>query len=153
MLSFDTEIPSIELFKALHTTLSSPDTHCHPSVRRSLIAHLHSYLHTQFFASSPSNTRSLDNGKGKENAESQAALLYATRFLTPDLEGESLVDALRAANEDLVKAFRSAMELAKSTPKTDLNGLGTAYAQFVCEWFEKDELDENLVRCTNPVWP
>ena len=140
------ENPSIELFRSLHSTLSSPDTPCPPAVRRSLISYLHTYLHSLYLSSSSSSTLPFSNGRGKQASESQAALLYATRFLTHEREGENLVDALRTANEDLVNAYRSALALTQSTPKINLEGIGSAYAQFTSEWFERDGVDDNLVR-------
>ena len=69
-------------------------------------------------------------------------VLRATRALaltsTEELAGGALVDALKHANEELLKALEA------QQPSEDL---AAAYAQFVKEWCGKEDVDANLVRC------
>lgn len=69
-------------------------------------------------------------------------VLRATRALaltsTEELAGGALVDALKHANEELLKALEA------QQPSEDL---AAAYAQFVEEWCGKEDVDANLVRC------
>lgn len=71
-----------------------------------------------------------------------AAKLSATRNLLPSLEGAALVDVLRAANEQLTSAVSSA---CASTRSPTAQGMALAYANFVEEWVQKDEVDTALV--------
>ena len=68
-------------------------------------------------------------------------VLRATRALaltsTEELAGGALVDALKQAKEELLKALET------QRPSEDL---AAAYAQFVEEWCGKDDVDANLVR-------
>lgn len=78
-----------------------------------------------------------------------SVVLRATRALaltsTEELAGGALVDALKHANEELLKALET------QRPSEDL---AAAYAQFVEEWCGKDDVDANLVRCIDtPLSP
>ncbi|KAL5523572.1 hypothetical protein ACEPAG_7745 [Sanghuangporus baumii] len=126
-------VPTPDLFASLHGVLSTYP--CPSTLRWSLLDHLHSLLHSRILSTQgsdpdPSNPPARFDAKGR----AQCAKLYATRYLTPDLEGESLVDALRKANEDLMEIVRV---------RRDDNEMASAYAQFVSEWFEK-EINEYL---------
>ncbi|KZT08401.1 uncharacterized protein LAESUDRAFT_757637 [Laetiporus sulphureus 93-53] len=110
-------IPKIHLFTSLHELISAYP--CLPSLRNSLLDYLFSLLHSVL----PSDPTAIK--------------LYASRYLTPDLEGEDLVDALRKANEELAIAVKEANQ-GENTEK-----LGEIYAQFVQEWCEKD-IDNSL---------
>ena len=70
--------------------------------------------------------------------DASAVVLRATRALTSaeELAGGALVDALKRANEELLKA------LEQQAPE----GLAAAYAQFVEEWCGKEHVDAHLVR-------
>ncbi|KAH8119014.1 U3 small nucleolar RNA-associated protein 6-domain-containing protein [Phellopilus nigrolimitatus] len=120
-------VPTPELFNSIHTVLTTYP--CPPSLRRSLLDDLHALLHLTLL--SPPSYSSTSKSDSRTNA--QAAKLYAMRFLTPELEGEALADALRRANEDLldIARVRGSEEMA------------SVYAQFVQEWFEK-RLDDHL---------
>ncbi|OCB88446.1 hypothetical protein A7U60_g4488 [Sanghuangporus baumii] len=126
-------VPTRDLFASLHGVLSAYP--CPSTLRRSLLDHLHSLLHSRILSTEgsdpdPSNPSTRLDAKGR----AQCAKLYATRYLTLDLEGESLVDALRKANEDLMEIVRE---------RRDDDEMASAYAQFVTEWFEK-EINEHL---------
>ena len=76
-------------------------------------------------------------------------VLRATRALaltsTEELAGGALVDALKHANEELLKALEAEQQS---------EDLAAAYAQFVEEWCGKDDVDANLVRCIDtPLSP
>ncbi|KAI5117768.1 hypothetical protein M0805_005199 [Coniferiporia weirii] len=124
-------IPTPELFNSIHTVLTTYP--CPVALRRSLLDHLHSLLHSTLLSPSPGSPSVPRPLKFDPKTTAQAARLYATRFLTPELEGEALVDALRHANEDLLEA-------ARTQRSDELDGV---YAQFVQEWFDKG-LDEHL---------
>lgn len=125
-------LPKAELFTALHDLLASYPTK--PELRTYLLDHLHVLLQ-QTLPTDPI-----------------AARLSATRNLLPGLEGAALVDALKTANEQLSAAVSSACAYAGGR---DAEGLANAYAGFVEEWVQKDDLDPALVRSfgsTYAVW-
>jgi len=97
---------------------------CPEVLRRSLLDHLHDHICSNISAT----------------VEPVAAKLYATRFLTPELEGTALVDAMKEANENLVRGVRTAhqKQVAKYSKDNALEGMAAVYAEFVREWFEKD---------------
>ena len=72
-------------------------------------------------------------------------VLRATRALAltsaEELAGGALVDALKRANEELLKA----LDAAEQPPEE----MATAYAQFVEEWCGKENVDAHLVRWSN----
>ncbi|TDL26211.1 hypothetical protein BD410DRAFT_716636 [Rickenella mellea] len=105
-------IPSFPLFNSIHSLIISYP--CPPQLRRVLLEHLHSLLRARFSSS----------------LEPDAAKLYATRFLTPELEGDELIDAVKRANEDLLDAVK--------TGPSGSTGMAKVYAQFVEEWIGKD---------------
>lgn len=112
-------LPKIELFASLHELIST-----YPSprpFRESLLDHLHSLLR-RTLPSLPA-----------------AIKLSATRHLTPDAAGESLVDELKRANETLYETVRS-------TEGEATTGVACVYAEFVEEWCGKD-VDDSLVSC------
>ena len=124
-------LPTAELFTSLHTILNTYP--CPPYLRRSLFDHLHSLLHSQVLApDNPVNSKISARLDAKDRAK--VARLYATRFLTPELEGEALVEALRKANESLMEEVR--------TQRNDV--IASEYCSFVTEWFVKG-INEHLV--------
>ena len=110
-------IPRIDLFASLHELISTYPSP--PALRESLLDHLHDHLR-ETLPSVPA-----------------AIKLSATRHLTSDLVGETLVDALKSANEQLIAAVRNAAGSVDS-------GVANVYAQFVGEWCGK-EVDDSLV--------
>jgi U3 small nucleolar RNA-associated protein 6 len=76
-----------------------------------------------------------------------ARFLHATRGLSADLEGEELVDAIREANESLVKSIRAQVE-GDSVGEGMRRELGEMYAAWVKEWIGKLH-EENMV-CMRP---
>jgi len=70
-------------------------------------------------------------------------VLRATRALAltsaEELAGGALVDALRRANEEMLKA----LDAAGQQPPEEM---AAAYAQFVEEWCGKEDVDAHLVR-------
>ncbi|KAI0690201.1 U3 small nucleolar RNA-associated protein 6-domain-containing protein [Cerioporus squamosus] len=109
-------IPKIELFTSLHELISAYPSP--PSLRESLLDHLHALLH-QTLPSDPA-----------------AIKLSATRHLKADLVGEPLVDALKDANEQLLAYIRS-------TGGPVSPPVAAVYADFVEEWCGKD-VDDTL---------
>ncbi|PIL34179.1 hypothetical protein GSI_03890 [Ganoderma sinense ZZ0214-1] len=109
-------IPRIDLFTSLHELISAYPSP--PTLRESLLDHLHVHLHETL----PSHP--------------VAIKLTATRHLVPDSEGETLVEALKSANEQLLNAVRRA-------DKTDVPGIAKVYAEFVEEWCRR-EVDSSL---------
>ena len=109
---------------ALHELFTTYPTA--PELRSSLLDHLHALLQ---------QTLPIDP---------VAARLSATRHLTPGLFGVALVDALQAANEQLISAVTHASSLSRGT--SDADGIAEAYASFVDEWVQKPDLDTSLVR-------
>jgi U3 small nucleolar RNA-associated protein 6 len=112
-----TALPKIELFTSLHnliTTYPSP-----PSLRESLLDHLLAELQTTL----PDEPLGLK--------------LSATRALTPDVDGEVLIEALKNANENLLGAVKNKGRNGESFLH--------AYAEFVEEWC-RPGIDANLVR-------
>ena len=101
---------------------------CPQELRRSLLDHLHNRLE-----STPSI-----------RIDPLAAKLHATRFLTPDLNGAELVDALKQANEDLIAAVKLSLTTASPKSLTKADELGNVYVTFVEDWVSKD-IDANLV--------
>lgn len=117
-------LPKAELFASLHSLIATYPTT--PDLRTALLDHLHDLLQ-QTLPTDP-----------------VAVKLYATRNLLPELEGTALVDALKAANEQLSSAVNSACTSARSETA---HGMALAYAGFIEEWVQKDELDTALVGC------
>ena len=72
-----------------------------------------------------------------------ARFLHAIRGLSADLDGEELVDALREANEALVKSIREHTD-GYSVREGMRGELGEMYATWVKEWTEKLQ-EENMV--------
>lgn len=114
-------LPQISLFTSLHELLATYP--CPQSLRDALLDHLFALLHS---------TLPLDPS---------AIKLSATRALTPGLDGEALIDALKSANEQLADAVRNRGEGHAG------EALAVLYAEFVQEWCSKD-IDESLVRTT-----
>ncbi|KAI0645423.1 U3 small nucleolar RNA-associated protein 6-domain-containing protein [Trametes meyenii] len=110
-------LPKIELFKSLHELLSAYP--CPPSLRDSLLDHLHALLRDTL-PSSPA-----------------AIKLAATRRLTAELSGEPLVDALKDANNVLSDAVRTSSGEARE-------GVANVYTEFAEEWCAKDDVDDSL---------
>ncbi|KDQ57693.1 hypothetical protein JAAARDRAFT_35378 [Jaapia argillacea MUCL 33604] len=111
-------IPKLEAFIALRDLLST-----YPSplrLRQALLDHLHALLHSTL----PSDPH--------------AVKVYCSRHLTPGLEGEDLISALKTANQELVRAVNDATD--------NREPLASAYVQFVAEWCRK-EIDANLRLC------
>ena len=113
-----TALPKIELFRSLHEMISAYPSP--PSLREPLLDHLHAHL-LETLPSLPA-----------------AIKLHATRYLTPDLSGEALVDALRTANDVLSESVRMC-------PAETREGVATVYAEFIEEWCGKKDVDDNLV--------
>ncbi|KAI1796429.1 U3 small nucleolar RNA-associated protein 6-domain-containing protein [Ganoderma leucocontextum] len=109
-------IPRIELFTSLHGLISAYPSP--PALRESLLDYLHIHLH-ETLPSLPA-----------------AIKLSAMRHLMPDLTGETLVDALKRANEQLLDAVRH-----RASPSD--TSMAKVYAEFVQEWCEKD-VDDSL---------
>ncbi|OSX66575.1 hypothetical protein POSPLADRAFT_1131679 [Postia placenta MAD-698-R-SB12] len=110
-------LPQISLFTSLHELLATYP--CPQSLRNALLDHLFALLHS---------TLPLDPS---------AIKLSATRALTPGLDGEALIDALKSANEQLAHAVRNRGEGHAG------EALAVLYAEFVQEWCSKD-IDESL---------
>ncbi|KAI0655912.1 U3 small nucleolar RNA-associated protein 6-domain-containing protein [Cubamyces menziesii] len=110
-------LPKIELFHSLHEMISAYPSP--PSLREPLLDHLHAHL-LETLPSLPA-----------------AIKLHATRYLTPDLSGEALVDALRTANDVLSEAVRT-------SPAETREGVASVYAEFIEEWCGKKDVDDNL---------
>ncbi|KAH9892817.1 U3 small nucleolar RNA-associated protein 6-domain-containing protein [Cubamyces lactineus] len=110
-------LPKIELFRSLHEMISAYPSP--PSLREPLLDHLHAHL-LETLPSLPA-----------------AIKLHATRYLTPDLSGEALVDALRTANDVLSESVRTC-------PAETREGVATVYAEFIEEWCGKKDVDDNL---------
>ena len=113
-----TALPKIELFRSLHEMISAYPSP--PSLREPLLDYLHAHL-LETLPSLPA-----------------AIKLRATRYLTPDLSGEALVDALRTANDVLSEAVRT-------SPAETREGVASVYAEFIEEWCGKKDVDDNLV--------
>lgn len=73
-----------------------------------------------------------------------ARFLHATRGLSADLDGEALVDALREANETLVRGVREQVD-GDGVGQGMRIELGEMYAAWVEEWTEKLH-EEKMVR-------
>ena len=58
--------------------------------------------------------------------------MYATRKLREDVQGEELVNSLKAANEELLEFAKTGVNVCP------------AYAEFVNDWCQRD-IDDNLV--------
>ncbi|KAL6308122.1 U3 small nucleolar RNA-associated protein 6-domain-containing protein [Sparassis latifolia] len=108
-------LPKFELFASLHDLLVTYP--CPPELRDALLEHLFVLLRSTL------------------PTDPAAIKLSATRYLTPGLKGEALIDALKGANEQLVKAVRD--------NSTSSSSLAAAYATFVKEWCKKD-VDDTL---------
>ncbi|THH15630.1 hypothetical protein EW146_g4874 [Bondarzewia mesenterica] len=65
----------------------------------------------------------------------EAVKLHATRSLAPNLAGETLIEALKKANEELLHAVKDG--------GSNSQGLCEAYADFVKEWCQKT-MDDHL---------
>lgn len=128
--------PSSELFSALHSVLISYP--CPVTLRKCLLEHLHNHLQS---------TLSLDT-------DPLATKLCATWFLTSELIGSELVDAIKGANEELSHRLRRAQDISKGNLKgrTFMLDMAEVYSSFVREWFEKD-IDDNLVSNQTGVAP
>jgi hypothetical protein len=78
--------------------------------------------------------------------DATGVVLRATRALalTPaaELSGDTLVNALRCANEEMLAAL-DPDETDRQPPQ---DPMAEAYAQFVEEWCGKEDLDAHLVR-------
>lgn len=96
--------------------------------------HLLEHLHTLLQSSLPLEENPL------------AAKLFATRFLIRQLEGSELVDAVKAANDQLSRFVHDAYMNRRGSRKRKEIALGMAdvYSSFVSEWIGKD-IDEHLV--------
>lgn len=118
----------MELFSALHSVLMSYP--CPEALRKTLLSHLHEHLRANL---------SVDRNP-------VATKLYVTRFLTPELQGPELVDAIKTANEELSNFLIDGQGASVVQSKqTDLAvGMAEIYAEFIREWCEKS-IDENLV--------
>jgi U3 small nucleolar RNA-associated protein 6 len=104
-------LPKITMFTALQTLIT---TYPLPEpLRETLLEYLYGLLEETL----PDDPR--------------AVKLFATRKLSTELEGEALVDALKSANEELLRTISR-------------DGVDQVYAEFVEEWIRAD-LDENLV--------
>lgn len=108
-------MPKIDLFTALRNLINEYPSP--PSLRGTLLAHLYALL----LAALPN--------------EPQAVKLRATRALTPGLVGEALVEAIRVANEELLRAVQAG---------NGSEAVSQVYADFVDEWCRAG-IDENLV--------
>ncbi|KAG6920097.1 hypothetical protein DXG01_010165 [Tephrocybe rancida] len=97
-------LPKNELFETLKTLLTEYPSP--PPLRDTLLEHLYNL-----------SSKVLPNDAG-------AIKLRASRFLTPDLKGEGLVDGLRRANEELLQASTGAAR----------EEVLQVYAAFVEEW-------------------
>lgn len=71
-----------------------------------------------------------------------AKFLHSTRVLSTELSGDALVDALKAANEDIVRAIKTAS--AGPNDESMRRELAELYASWVLQWACKVE-EENLV--------
>lgn len=91
-----------------------------PSLREALLAHLYSLLQSTM------------------PGDPHAIKLLATRSLTPELQGEPLIEALRRANEELLAAVPNGSE-----------DIFSVYAEFVEEWC-RAAIDVNLVSYSHP---
>ncbi|KAH9055450.1 U3 small nucleolar RNA-associated protein 6-domain-containing protein [Lactarius vividus] len=114
-------LPTIELFQSLQELIAGyPATE---ALRSALLDHLHERL-----------TETLPG-------DASAVVLRATRVLAltsaEELAGGALVDALRRANEEMLKA----LDVAGQPPPEEM---ATAYAQFVEEWCGKEDVDAHL---------
>ncbi|KAI0688035.1 U3 small nucleolar RNA-associated protein 6-domain-containing protein [Cytidiella melzeri] len=110
-------LPKAELFVALHELFATyPTTH---ELRTALLDHLHTLLQ-QILPTDP-----------------VAARLSATRHLLPGLSGVALIDALKAANEQ----FSSAVSNVSSLSHENAESMAEAYAGFVEEWVQKNDLN------------
>ncbi|KAF8262880.1 U3 small nucleolar RNA-associated protein 6-domain-containing protein [Lactarius quietus] len=114
-------LPTIELFQSLQELIAGyPVTE---ALRSSLLDHLHERLAETL------------------PGDVSGVVLRATRALAltskEDLAGGALVDALRHANEELLKALDAA---GQQLPED----LAAAYTHFVEEWCGKDDVDAHL---------
>ncbi|KAF7790424.1 hypothetical protein EIP86_001379 [Pleurotus ostreatoroseus] len=112
-------LPKAELFASLHALISTypaPD-----AFKDGLMDHLHSLL-IQTLPTDPVAVR-----------------LTITRSLTTGLGGAVLVDALKEASENFIKAVERSISECGDSP-----GMATAYAEFVQEWIQQSELDDTL---------
>lgn len=75
-----------------------------------------------------------------------AARLCATWFLTPELNGLELVDAIKGANDELSQRLRQDEDGSKGRSKGRalVVEMAEVYSGFVRDWFERD-IDDNLV--------
>jgi hypothetical protein len=82
--------------------------------------------------------------------DASGVVLRATRALTltsaEELAGGALVDALKHANEELLKA----LDAAGGPPPEEM---AAAYAQFIEEWCGKEHVDAHLVRHELTILP
>jgi U3 small nucleolar RNA-associated protein 6 len=113
-----TALPRLDLFEALRDLISgypSPE-----ELKQDLLVYLYQLLHTTL------------------PTDPKAAKMYASRALNASPEAEAFVDALRAANEEMLSIVQGADATARP-------GLDQAYAEFVEEWSNKAP-DDSLVR-------
>jgi U3 small nucleolar RNA-associated protein 6 len=115
---FRAALPTLHLFELLRDLIAG-----YPSpneLKQDLLSYLYELLHA-----------TLPN-------DPHAAKMYATRSLIgANTDSEAFVDALRAANEELLAIIRGAHIIQRA-------GLDAAYAEFVEEWSVKD-IDDSLV--------
>ncbi|KAH9032469.1 U3 small nucleolar RNA-associated protein 6-domain-containing protein [Lactarius pseudohatsudake] len=114
-------LPTIELFQSLQELIAGyPATE---ALRSALLDHLHERLAETL------------------PGDASAVVLRATRALAltsaEELAGGALVDALRRANEEMLKA----LDAAGQQPPEEMTA---AYAQFVEEWCGKEDVDVHL---------
>ncbi|KAH9069823.1 U3 small nucleolar RNA-associated protein 6-domain-containing protein [Lactarius deliciosus] len=114
-------LPTIELFQSLQELIAGyPATE---ALRSALLDHLHERLAETL------------------PGDASAVVLRATRALAltsaEELAGGTLVDALRRANEEMLKALDAA---GRQPPEE----MAAAYAQFVEEWCGKEDVDVHL---------
>ncbi|KAH8996404.1 U3 snoRNP protein [Lactarius hatsudake] len=114
-------LPTIELFQSLQDLIAGyPATE---ALRSALLDHLHERLAEML------------------PGDASAVVLRATRALAltsaEELAGGALVDALRRANEEMLKA----LDAAGQQPPEEM---AAAYAQFVEEWCGKENVDVHL---------
>lgn len=115
-------LSKLELFASIQTLLTSFPVL--PSLRTSLLDALHGHL-----------ARTMPHSAA-------AKFLHSTRVLSAELSGDALVDALKAVNEDIVRALKTAS--AAPNDEAMRRELAELYASWVLQWAEKVE-EENLV--------
>ncbi|TFK44537.1 U3 small nucleolar RNA-associated protein 6-domain-containing protein [Crucibulum laeve] len=106
-------LPKIELFESLKSVIT--DFPSADSLRQSLLGHLYDALRETL----PDDPKAIQ--------------LLSSRFLTPDMEGEELVEGLQRANEEMLTR-------ARDDGREDLLA---SYAEFVERWC-RSPIDENL---------